>query len=98
MTGDTTIYLDQLPNQLSLEATTDPEAVDQVEFIVNDSSVNTEGKLPYAINGDNKGNFNPYPPLRNVKNSPLKIEAIPTTNGKVGTSLEIVISIKESQE
>ncbi|WP_299461681.1 DUF5060 domain-containing protein [uncultured Microscilla sp.] len=73
------INLASLPgNQLNVRANTSPYSVGSVRFYLNGSLFRTENVAPYALNGDDSGDYYPWnPPL----NSPVTLKAIPFSGG-----------------
>lgn len=94
--GDT-LVLSQLPPNITLRAVTAPQDVGSVSFSFPDNpNFQTENLIPYVINGDTNGNFQPYDvPLGDVT---LTVEVFSGTNmtGNPGTPLTLNFTVLES--
>lgn len=63
MPQSTTLNLAKLPTKnLNLQAHTNPSDVGSVEFLIDGNAEQTENVAPYAIAGDNSGDFNNWTP------------------------------------
>jgi hypothetical protein len=89
--GDT-INLIALPTRsINIRANTDSNALDSVKLVLSGSTSNTrtEGKVPYALWGDTKGNYNSGA----LKTGAHTLVAIPYVNGKGDTPRKIEFNV-----
>ena len=93
--GDT-INLGTLP-LFSIRADVCSEEVSSVIFHLNANKIRTENLAPYAVNGDNNGNYKSWP----IGTGDHNLEAIPYSanngNGTVGISKAVTFHVIDSQ-
>ena len=84
--------LSLLPEQLNIDVAFDVQ-VDFVQFELNGTVVNTERVAPYALFGDNQGDYNagPLPIQKHV------LKATPTIDGTPGEAVEVMFEVVNSQ-
>lgn len=88
---DAILDLGFLPKNVNITVVFD-SPVEQVDFELNGEFVNAEQSAPYALFGDNQGDFNAgaLPVQKHV------LRAIPTINGTTGDAREVVFEVVNS--
>ncbi|MFW5748225.1 MAG: alpha-amylase family glycosyl hydrolase [Chloroflexota bacterium] len=84
--NDTITITDEAPVNITAQVT---GAVDYVQFQVNGVDYWRESVVPYAIGGDNRGEYYPWQPGSGT----FEITAIPYADGVAGTPLTITVEV-----
>lgn len=78
--------------EIATEAQSEGDLTDKVTFRVDGKTIRTEQLWPYALGGDNGGNYHPFP----IQLGEHRLEAIPyNANREQGVSKEIVFTVVE---
>ena len=92
--GSDVINLDQLPNELTIEAVALTQ-VGSVSFTVNGTETSVEGVAPYSLAGDSGGDFVPFvftPGVYNIVATPFSGS---NKTGTPGTPLTLTLTVEE---
>ena len=89
----TTLYLDQLPSINVVAVVASEEAVQSVEFSLNNQAFSVENVAPYALAGDTSGDYKAWTP--SVGNYLITARAFSEdkTQGDAGLPFSIAISV-----
>ena len=93
-TGSDVINLDQLPNELTIEAVALTQ-VGSVAFTVNGTETSVEGVAPYSLAGDAGGNFNAFAFTPGVYNIVATPYSGANKSGTPGAPLTLTLTVEE---